>query len=86
MLQNGRDRGTAAAERPRRVVGFVGGTVNGSDGGQTQRSARHPGDVVQAPRLFIASSWSESWVGWTRKTLDFQPFQMGLTGFLFKCR
>lgn len=60
VLQNGRDRGTATAERSRRVVGFVGGTVDRSDGGQTQRCARHPGNVVQASGFFVASSWSES--------------------------
>lgn len=63
MLQNGRDRGTAAAQRSRRVVGFVGGAVDGSDGGEAQRSARHPRNVVQAPGLFVASSWSERVVG-----------------------
>lgn len=60
VLQNGRDGGTAAAQRSGRVVGFVGGAVDGSDGGQAQRSACQPGYVVQAPGLFVASSWSES--------------------------
>lgn len=63
MLQNGRDRRTAAAQRSRGVVGFVGGAVDRSDGGQTQRSAHHPGNVVQASGFFIASSWSKLW-GW----------------------
>lgn len=57
-LQNGRDGGTAAAERARRFVGFIGRAVNRGDGGESQRSPRHPRNVIQASGLLIAGGWS----------------------------
>lgn len=58
VLQDGRDGRAAASERPGGIVRFIGGAVDGGDGGQAQRGSRHPRDVVQASGLLVASSWS----------------------------
>lgn len=49
ILQDGRDGGVASPES-RRLKGLKGGV---GDGGEPQRRARHPGDIVQATRLLI---------------------------------
>lgn len=52
ILQDGRDGGVASPES-RRLKGLKGGV---GDGGEPQRRARHPRDIVQAARLLITRS------------------------------
>lgn len=52
-LQDGRDGGVTSTES-RRLKGLKGGV---GDGGEPQRRARHPGDIVQAARLLITRSY-----------------------------
>lgn len=51
-LQDGRDGGVTSPET-RRFKGLKRGV---GDGGEPQRRARHPGDIVQAARLLVARS------------------------------
>lgn len=53
MLQDGGDRGVASPEA-RRLEGLEGGV---GDGGEAQRGARHPGDVIEAARLLITRGY-----------------------------
>lgn len=53
ILQDGRDGGVTSPES-RRLKGLKGGV---GDGGEPQRRARHPGDIVQAARLLITCSY-----------------------------
>lgn len=52
-LQDGRDGGVTSPES-RRLKGLKSGV---GDGGEPQRRACHPGDIVQAARLLIARSY-----------------------------
>lgn len=66
MLQNGGYRGSAAAQGPGGLVGFVGWVVDGGDGGQTERGSCHPRDVIEAAGLLVASSYkTQRCSGWT---------------------
>ena len=53
ILQDGRDGGVTSPES-RRLKGLEGGV---GDGGEPQRCARHPRDVVQAAGLLITRSY-----------------------------
>lgn len=55
MLQDGRDGGVASPEA-RRLKGLEGGV---GDGGEAQRGARHPGDVIEAARLLVTRGYVE---------------------------
>lgn len=55
MLQDGRDRGVASPEA-RRLKGLKGGV---GDGGEAQRGARHPGDVIEAARLLVTRGYTK---------------------------
>jgi len=53
MLQDGGDGGAASPEA-RRLKGLKGGV---GDGGEAQRSARHPRDIIEAARLLITRGY-----------------------------
>lgn len=57
MLQNGGYGGSAAPQRAGGLVGFVRWVVDGGNGGQAQGGPCHPGNIIQAAGLLVASSY-----------------------------
>lgn len=55
MLQDGGDGGVASPES-RRLEGLEGGI---GDGGEAQRCARHPGDVIETAGLLVARGYMD---------------------------
>lgn len=55
MLQDGGNGGVASPES-RRLKGLEGGV---GDGGEAQRCARHPGDIIETAGLLIARGYMD---------------------------
>jgi len=53
LLQDGGDGGAASPEASR-LEGLEGGV---GDGGEAQRGARHPGDIIEAAGLLITRGY-----------------------------